>query len=199
MEKGTSVRDYDWWLLATALAICGVGVIEIWSATHASRLAGMHVHRQEVFRWKAGLLKFPTALQGAHGHDALHRARTMTIFGSAQESIQHSVSNLKLLVFLEMSAVLFQERVQQKSSADQVKIVFDQVWITVRPTHVYERPQATDEVWLLGRAVAVGQNFRKLRERGTCSAGEHVDATASRVRPALVRKLPVLNRRKKMA
>ena len=47
MEKGTSLRDYDWWLLTTALAICGVGVLEIWSATHASHLAGMHVHQME--------------------------------------------------------------------------------------------------------------------------------------------------------
>src|SRR5258707_15856183 len=47
MQKGTSIRDYDWWLLATAFAICGVGVLEIWSATHASHLVGMHVHQME--------------------------------------------------------------------------------------------------------------------------------------------------------
>ena len=41
MPKGTSIRDYDWWLLAIAFAICGIGVLEIWSATHASHLAGM--------------------------------------------------------------------------------------------------------------------------------------------------------------
>src|ERR1035437_1255205 len=47
MHKGGSIRDYDWWLLATAFAICGVGVLEIWSATHASHLAGMHTHQLE--------------------------------------------------------------------------------------------------------------------------------------------------------
>jgi len=47
MQKGTSIRDYDWWLLAIALAICGVGVLEIWSATHTSHLAGMHTHQME--------------------------------------------------------------------------------------------------------------------------------------------------------
>ena len=47
MDKGTSLRDYDWWLLTIALAICGVGVLEIWSATHASHLAGMHTHQLE--------------------------------------------------------------------------------------------------------------------------------------------------------
>src|ERR1017187_10085433 len=47
MQKGTSIRDYDWWLLATTFAICGVGVLEIWSATHASYLGGMHKHQLE--------------------------------------------------------------------------------------------------------------------------------------------------------
>ena len=47
MHQGSSIRDYDWWLLATAFAICGVGVLEIWSATHASHLAGMHTHQVE--------------------------------------------------------------------------------------------------------------------------------------------------------
>ena len=31
--------------LATAFGICGIGVLEIWSATHASHLAGMHTHQ----------------------------------------------------------------------------------------------------------------------------------------------------------
>src|SRR6266550_1932559 len=45
MNQGASINDYDWWLLATAFAICGIGVLEIWSATHASHLAGMHTHQ----------------------------------------------------------------------------------------------------------------------------------------------------------
>src|ERR1700674_3687885 len=47
MQKGTSIRDYDWWMLATAIAICSIGVLEIWSATHASHLVGMHTHQLE--------------------------------------------------------------------------------------------------------------------------------------------------------
>ena len=47
MHKSGSIRDYDWWLLATAFAICGIGVLEIWSATHASYLDGMHKHQLE--------------------------------------------------------------------------------------------------------------------------------------------------------
>lgn len=45
---GTTTRDYDWWLLAILAAICMVGVIEIYSATHGSTLAGMHLRQ---LRW----------------------------------------------------------------------------------------------------------------------------------------------------
>src|SRR6478736_3148663 len=45
-EPGT--RDYDWWLLAILLAICPLGVIEIYSATQGSSLAGMHMKQ---VRW----------------------------------------------------------------------------------------------------------------------------------------------------
>src|SRR5260370_24933234 len=45
MRQGGSIKDYDWWLLATVFGICGVGVLEIWSATHASHLTGMHFHQ----------------------------------------------------------------------------------------------------------------------------------------------------------
>jgi len=41
MKQGSSFHDYDWWLIAIVVAICGVGVLEIWSATHASGFAGM--------------------------------------------------------------------------------------------------------------------------------------------------------------
>jgi len=34
--------DYDWWLFGLVLAICALGVAEIYSATHASHLAGMY-------------------------------------------------------------------------------------------------------------------------------------------------------------
>ena len=41
MKHGSIFHDYDWWLLAITAAICSMGVVEIWSATHASHLAGM--------------------------------------------------------------------------------------------------------------------------------------------------------------
>lgn len=43
MKDAPGTRDYDWWLLAILAAICALGVVEIYSATHASALAGMHM------------------------------------------------------------------------------------------------------------------------------------------------------------
>ena len=47
MRQSAGIRDYDWWLLAITFAICGIGVLEIWSATHASKLAGMQWRQVE--------------------------------------------------------------------------------------------------------------------------------------------------------
>jgi rod shape determining protein RodA len=48
MKEAPGTRDYDWWLLAILAAICTLGVIEIYSATHGSSLAGMHMKQ---IRW----------------------------------------------------------------------------------------------------------------------------------------------------
>ncbi|HXR33167.1 MAG TPA: FtsW/RodA/SpoVE family cell cycle protein, partial [Verrucomicrobiae bacterium] len=48
MKDGPGTRDYDWWLVAILVAICALGVIEIYSATHGSALAGMHMKQ---IRW----------------------------------------------------------------------------------------------------------------------------------------------------
>ena len=50
MNDVTGTRDYDWWLLAILTTICALGVIEIYSATHGSSLAGMHMRQ---VRWLA--------------------------------------------------------------------------------------------------------------------------------------------------
>src|SRR5258708_6931790 len=47
-DTAAGTRDYDWWLLAILATICALGVIEIYSATHGSSLAGMHVKQ---VRW----------------------------------------------------------------------------------------------------------------------------------------------------
>ena len=42
MKQTAGIREYDLWLLAIAFGICSLGVLEIYSATHNSHLAGMH-------------------------------------------------------------------------------------------------------------------------------------------------------------
>src|ERR1700740_2273852 len=48
MKDALGTRDYDWWLLAILAAICALGVMEIYSTTHGSTLAGMHTKQ---VRW----------------------------------------------------------------------------------------------------------------------------------------------------
>src|SRR3984957_126716 len=50
MKDAPGTRDYDWWLIAILLAICTLGVLEIYSATQGSSLAGMHTKQ---IRWLA--------------------------------------------------------------------------------------------------------------------------------------------------
>ncbi len=48
VKDAQGARDYDWWLLAIVATICALGVVEIYSATHGSALAGMHTKQ---IRW----------------------------------------------------------------------------------------------------------------------------------------------------
>ena len=51
MSRFISYRDFDWWLLFFVLLICGLGVMEIRSATAHTKFAGAHV--KQVY-WVAG-------------------------------------------------------------------------------------------------------------------------------------------------
>ena len=43
MSRYISFRDFDWLLLVFVLLICGLGVMEIRSATSHTRFAGAHI------------------------------------------------------------------------------------------------------------------------------------------------------------
>src|SRR6266508_2865519 len=43
MSRYVSFRDFDWVLLVFVLAICGLGVMEIYSATLGTKFAGVHL------------------------------------------------------------------------------------------------------------------------------------------------------------
>src|SRR5271169_1139627 len=139
MQKGTSIRDYDWWLLATAFAICGVGVLEIWSATHASHLAGMHTHQMEwlgmgfVLMLLLSRLDYHTIMDQAPvlyliaiialvavlalGHARFGAKRWLPILGGFLQ-----VSELvKLIIIIVMARFFADVRTEQLSLADLIK------------------------------------------------------------------------------
>jgi rod shape determining protein RodA len=71
MRQSGGIRDYDWWLLAIVFSICGIGLLEIWSATHASRLAGMEWRQ---LSWILLGLVFMLAISRLDYHVVLNRA-----------------------------------------------------------------------------------------------------------------------------
>jgi rod shape determining protein RodA len=138
-KSGGSIQDYDWWLLATALAICGVGVLEIWSATHASHLAGMHTHQMEwialgfVLMLLVSRLDYHTIMDQAPilyliaiialiavlalGHARFGAKRWLPILGGFLQ-----VSELvKLIIIIVLARYFAEVRTQQLSLADLVK------------------------------------------------------------------------------
>jgi rod shape determining protein RodA len=65
MTRYFSLRDFDWLLLAFVLLICGLGVMEIYSATLHTKFAG--VHTKQVYWILAGVvLMFLTSLIDYH-------------------------------------------------------------------------------------------------------------------------------------
>src|SRR5579864_5932549 len=78
MKDGTGTRDYDWWLIAILTAICALGVVEIYSATHGSSLAGMHIKQ---IRWLAVGFILMFALSRLDYHLILDQAPILYLIG----------------------------------------------------------------------------------------------------------------------
>jgi rod shape determining protein RodA len=80
MNDAPGTRDYDWWLLAILAAICTLGVIEIYSATHGSSLAGMHMRQ---VRWLVIGFVLMFALSRLDYHLILDQAPILYLIGLA--------------------------------------------------------------------------------------------------------------------
>ena len=80
MKDAPGTRDYDWWLLAILTTICALGVIEIYSATHGSSLAGMHIRQ---LRWLAVGFILMFALSRVDYHLILDQAPILYLCGLA--------------------------------------------------------------------------------------------------------------------
>src|ERR1700680_2931549 len=80
MKDAPGTRDYDWWLLAILAAICTLGVIEIYSATHGSFLAGLHMRQG---RWLVIGFVMMCALSRLDYHLILDQAPILYLVGIA--------------------------------------------------------------------------------------------------------------------
>src|SRR5580698_8490198 len=80
MNDAPGTRDYDWWLLAILAAICALGVIEIYSATHGSSLAGM---QNKQLRWLLIGFILMFALSRLDYHLILDQAPVLYLIGIA--------------------------------------------------------------------------------------------------------------------
>lgn len=78
MKDAPGTRDYDWWLLAILAAICALGVLEIYSATHGSALAGMHMKQ---IRWLVVGVVLMFALSRVDYHVIMDQAPWLYIVG----------------------------------------------------------------------------------------------------------------------
>src|SRR5208282_5840105 len=78
MRDAPGTRDYDWWLVAIVAAICALGVIEIYSATHGSALAGMHMKQ---VRWLVIGVVLMFALSRLDYHLILDQAFILYLIG----------------------------------------------------------------------------------------------------------------------
>src|ERR1700676_549955 len=78
MKDAPGTRDYDWWLLAILAAICAVGVIEIYSATHGITTAGME---QTQVRWLGCCFALMFALSCLDYHLILDQAPILYLIG----------------------------------------------------------------------------------------------------------------------
>src|SRR5580700_1709282 len=142
MKQHSSIRDYDWWLLATAFGICGIGVLEIWSATHTSHLAGMHTHQVEwiglgvVLMLLLSRVDYHTIMDQAPvlyliaiialiavlamGHTRFGAKRWLPILGGLLQ-----VSELVKLIIIVVLARFFSEvRTEELSLVDLIKAAF---------------------------------------------------------------------------
>src|SRR2546423_6634934 len=80
MKAAPGTRDYDWWLLAILATICALGVIEIYSATHGSALAGMPMKQ---VRWLVIGFALMFALSRLDYHLILDQAPILYLIGLA--------------------------------------------------------------------------------------------------------------------
>lgn len=141
MRKILTFRDTDWLLLATAVMIAAIGVVEIYSTTAHSALAGeykkqiewiclgcaaalvlSHVDYHAVIEqvpWCFGLSLLVLAGLLVGGHSIAHTRRWLALGGLATLQVSELV---KLVIILGVAAVLAEKRGQYVTWRELVKL-----------------------------------------------------------------------------
>jgi rod shape determining protein RodA len=140
VSRYVSFRDFDWFLLFFVLFICGLGVMEIYSATYATKFQGAHV--KQVY-WVVGgviamfllsLLNYHVLLGNAHWMYivALASLIAVRLFGKkylgARRWIQIGPNHfqpsewVKLILILAVAKYFAEERSNEASASDIVKV-----------------------------------------------------------------------------
>src|SRR5205807_8750829 len=116
-KNAPGTRDYDWWLLAILTTICALGVIEIYSATHGSSLAGMHWKQ---VRWLAVGFLLMFALSRLDYHLILDQAPVLYLLSIAALiavlSVGHTRFGAKRWINLPGIGELLQVRSEEHTS-----------------------------------------------------------------------------------
>jgi rod shape determining protein RodA len=140
VSRYVSFRDFDWFLLLFVLLICGLGVMEIYSATYGTKFQGAHM--KQVYWVIAGviamfllsLLNYHLLLRNAHWMYvvALASLIAVRIFGKkylgARRWIQIGPNHfqpsewVKLILILAVAKYFAEERSNEASGSDIVKV-----------------------------------------------------------------------------
>lgn len=140
MQRYISLRDFDWVLLVFVLAICSIGVVEIYSATLHTKFVGVHV--KQIYWIITGLfvmfaasrLNYQTLLEGVpwmyiisiasllavlvFGQKYLGARRWIRIGGSTHFQPSEWV---KLVLILAMAKYFAENRIREMSLTDLIK------------------------------------------------------------------------------
>ena len=142
MKERAGIREYDWWLLAIAGAICALGLLEIYSATHSAHVPGTPMYIKQVYWLGLGAICM-LAISRIDYHRILEQAPIFYLIGlialaavfavgttrlGAKRWIQvlgasFQVSELVKLVIIIVLARFYSEvRTERLTLADLVKV-----------------------------------------------------------------------------
>ena len=140
MSRYVSFRDFDWVLLLFVLFICALGVMEIYSATYATKFAGAHVKQiywvigGVVVMFLLSLVNYHVLLGNAHWMyvAAVASLIAVRIFGKkylgARRWIQIGGNHfqpsewVKLILILAVAKYFAEDRSNEASGSDIVKV-----------------------------------------------------------------------------